>query len=69
MVGVGGGEVAWRITGIQKSKKEKAKILPVDGADHRGEDSTKTGYKKTKNEQKILACGKGLTVAKSRRET
>ena len=33
MVGVGGGEVVLRITGVQKTKKEKAKILPVDGAD------------------------------------
>jgi hypothetical protein len=29
----GGGEVALRITGVQKMKKEKAKILSVDGAD------------------------------------
>ena len=29
----GGGEVALRITKVQKTKKEKAKILPVDGAD------------------------------------
>jgi len=29
----GGGEVALRITGVQKTEKEKAKILPVDGAD------------------------------------
>jgi hypothetical protein len=29
----GGGEVALQITGVQKTKKEKAKILPVDGAD------------------------------------
>jgi hypothetical protein len=29
----GGGEVALQITGVQKNKKEKAKILPVDGAD------------------------------------
>ena len=29
----GGGEVALRITGVQKMKKEKAKILPVDDAD------------------------------------
>ena len=29
----GGGEVALRITGVQKTKKEKAKILSVDGAD------------------------------------
>jgi hypothetical protein len=29
----GGGEVASLITGVQKTKKEKAKILPVDGAD------------------------------------
>jgi hypothetical protein len=29
----GGGEVALRITGVQKTKKEKAKILPVDEAD------------------------------------
>jgi hypothetical protein len=28
-----GGEVALRITGAQKTKKEKAKISPVDGAD------------------------------------
>jgi hypothetical protein len=33
MVGVGGGEVALRITGVQKTKKEKMKILPVDRAD------------------------------------
>ena len=38
MVGVvngwsGGGEVALRITRVQKKKKEKEKILPVDGAD------------------------------------
>jgi hypothetical protein len=33
MVGAGGGEVALRITGGQKSKKEKVKILPVDRAD------------------------------------
>jgi hypothetical protein len=26
MVGVGGGEVVLRITGVQKTKKEKAKI-------------------------------------------
>jgi hypothetical protein len=32
---VGGGEVALRITGVQKTKKEKAKILPVDRADYR----------------------------------
>ena len=29
----GGGEVALRITGVQKMKNEKAKFLPVDGAD------------------------------------
>jgi hypothetical protein len=29
----GGGEVASQITGVQKPKKEKAKILLVDGAD------------------------------------
>ncbi len=29
----GGGEVALWITGVQKTKKQKAKILPVDGAD------------------------------------
>ena len=29
----GGGEVASRITGVQNTKKEKVKILPVDGAD------------------------------------
>jgi hypothetical protein len=29
----GGGEVALQITRVQKTKKEKAKILPVDGAD------------------------------------
>jgi len=28
-----GGEAALLITRIQKTKKEKAKILPVDGAD------------------------------------
>ena len=28
-----GGEVVLRITGVQKTEKEKAKILPVDGAD------------------------------------
>jgi hypothetical protein len=28
-----GGEVALRITGVQKTKKEKAQTLPVDGAD------------------------------------
>ncbi len=34
MVGVGGGEVVLRITGVQKTiKGEKAKILPVDRAD------------------------------------
>ncbi len=33
MVGVGGGEVVLWITGVQKTKKEKAKILPVDQAD------------------------------------
>ncbi len=33
MVGVGGGEVVLLITGVQKTKKEKAKILPADGAD------------------------------------
>ena len=36
MVGAGGGEVAVQITGVQKTKKEKAKILPVDGADSQG---------------------------------
>jgi hypothetical protein len=29
----GGGEVALRITGVQKTKKEIAKISPLDGAD------------------------------------
>ena len=29
----GGGELVLRITGVQKTKKEKAKILPVDAAD------------------------------------
>jgi len=29
----GGGEVALQITGVQKKKKEKAKISPVEGAD------------------------------------
>ncbi len=33
MVGVGGGEVVLRMTGVQKTKKEKAKILHVDRAD------------------------------------
>ena len=36
MVGVGGGEVVLRITGVQKMKKEKAKILPVDEAVSQG---------------------------------
>ncbi len=29
----GGGKVALQITGVQNTKKEKAKILSVDGAD------------------------------------
>ncbi len=29
----GSGVVALQITGVQKTKKEKAKTLPVDGAD------------------------------------
>jgi len=32
----GGGELVLRITGVQKTKKEKAKILPVDAADSYG---------------------------------
>ena len=48
MVGAGGGEVALRITGGQKSKKEKVKILPVDRADSGGEDSTKSGIRQKK---------------------
>ena len=33
MVGAGGGEVVLWITRVQQTKKEMAKILPVDGAD------------------------------------
>ena len=33
MVGAEGGEVVLWITGIQKTKKEKVKISPVDEAD------------------------------------
>jgi hypothetical protein len=33
MVSAWGWEVVLRITGVQKTKKEMAKILPVDGAD------------------------------------
>ncbi len=42
----GGVEVALRITGVQKKKKENAKILPVNGA-YSGEESTKSGIKHT----------------------
>ena len=37
----GGGELMLRITGVQKMKKEKAKILPVDGADSQGGEQYK----------------------------
>jgi len=40
----GGGEVVLRITGVQKTKKEKAKISPVDRADT-NQTKTKLGTK------------------------
>ena len=47
----GGGNVALWITGVQNTKKEMAKILPVDGADTYwgGQYGTKSGVQKTKN--------------------
>jgi hypothetical protein len=66
MVGVGGGEVVLRITGVQKTKKRRRKSCLWTGLIHRGEESTKSGYKKMKNIQKTLACGQGLTCGSSR---
>jgi len=48
MVGSGGGEVALQITGVQKTKKENEKSCLWTGLIHRGEDSTKSGYKDMK---------------------
>jgi hypothetical protein len=60
MVGIGGEEVALWITGVQKQKRRRQKSCLWTGLIHSGEDSTKSGYKKTKNVQKNLACGLGL---------
>jgi hypothetical protein len=44
MVGVGGGEVALRITGVQKTKRRRQKSCLWTGLIHRGEDNTKSGH-------------------------
>ena len=62
MVGVGGGEeVVLRITGVKKQKRRRQKSCLWTGLIHRGNDGTKSGYKKTNNVQKNLACGQGLS--------
>ncbi len=48
MVGVGGGEVVLRITGVQKTKRRRRKSCLWTGLIHRGEESTKSGYKDEK---------------------
>ena len=61
MVSAWGWEVVLRITGVQKTKKEMAKILPVDGADTCGED--KGGQYKIRDKRrktKKHASGHGL---------
>ena len=64
MVGVGGGEVVLRITGVQKTnKRRRRKSCLWTGLIHRGEEGTKSGYKKTKRGIKILACGLGLNLS------
>ena len=66
MVGVGGGEVVLRITGVQKTtKRRRRKSCLWTGLIHRGEEGTKSGYKKTKRGIKILACGQGTTPQRS----
>ncbi len=68
MVGVGGGEVVLRITGVQKTIKGEGENLACGHPlIHRGEEGTKSGYKKTKRDIKILACGQGLTLFLSNR--
>jgi hypothetical protein len=63
MVGVGGGEVVLRITGVQKTIKGEGENLACGHhLIHRGEEGTKSGYKKTKRGIKILACGHGLST-------
>ena len=67
MVGVGGGEVVLRITGVQKTIKGEGENLACGHPlIHRGEEGTKSGYKKTKRGIKILACGHGLIPRSSR---
>ncbi len=51
MVGVGGGEVVLRITGVQKRRQ---KSCLWTGLIHRGEEGTKLGYKKMK--RSIKSC-------------
>ncbi len=53
----------WRceLLGYKKQKRRRRKSCLWTGLIHRGEDSTKSWYKKKKNVQKNLACGLGLT--------
>ena len=53
----GGGDVELRITGVQKTNKEKAKILPVDRDDTWWGGQYKIGGTK---DEKSVACGHGL---------
>jgi hypothetical protein len=61
MVGVGGGEVVLRITGVQKTKKRRRrKSCLWTGLIHRGEESTKSGYKRRKMYKKPLPVDRAL---------
>ena len=53
------GVESWRcgLPGYKKRKRRRQKSCLWTGLIHRGEDSTKSGYKKTKHEQKQLAYG------------
>ena len=46
--------------GTKNDKRRRRKSCLWTGLIHRGEEGTKSGYKKTKRGIKILACGLGL---------
>jgi hypothetical protein len=71
-VGIGkdGGHGGWLVLGVErwccgllgykKQKRRRQKSCLWTGLIHRGNEGTKSGYKKTNNVQKNLACGQGL---------
>ena len=54
----------WRckLLGYKKRRRRRQKSCMWTGLIHRGEEGTKSGYKKMKREIKNLACGLGLTL-------